>query len=137
MASARENDLNPDIKIGLELPFARSSRGLFGQTATTLEQAGHNIKNLLLTSKGERVMQPDFGSDLRSLLFEQTDDNINNDIKEAISDAMSNWLPYINRSNVNVIENETNLNQIKVSIDFSLNYDPNRFNTITLDIEGE
>jgi len=137
MASARENDLNPDIKIGLELPFARSSRGLFGQTATTLEQAGHNIKNLLLTSKGERVMQPDFGSDLRSLLFEQADDNINNDIKEAISDAMSNWLPYINISNVNVIENETNLNQIKVSIDFSLNYDPNRFNTITLDIEGE
>ncbi len=137
MASARENDLNPDIKIGLELPFARSSRGLFGQTATTLEQAGHNIKNLLLTSKGERVMQPDFGSDLRSLLFEQAGDNINNDIKEAISDAMSNWLPYINISNVNVIENETNLNQIKVSIDFSLNYDPNRFNTITLDIEGE
>jgi len=137
MASARENDLNPDIKIGLELPFARSSRGLFGQTATTLEQAGHNIKNLLLTSKGERVMQPDFGSDLRSLLFEQAGDNINNDIKEAISDAMSNWLPYINISNVNVIENETNLNQMKVSIDFSLNYDPNRFNTITLDIEGE
>ena len=137
MASARENDLNPDIKIGLELPFARSSRGLFGQTATTLEQAGHNIKNLLLTSKGERVMQPDFGSDLRSLLFEQADDNINNDIKEAISDAMSNWLPYINISSVNVIENETNLNQMKVSIDFSLNYDPNRFNTITLDIEGE
>jgi len=137
MASARENDLNPDIKIGLELPFARSSRGLFGQTTTTLEQAGHNIKNLLLTSKGERVMQPDFGSDLRSLLFEQADDNINNDIKEAISDAMSNWLPYINISSVNVIENETNLNQMKVSIDFSLNYDPNRFNTITLDIEGE
>jgi len=137
MASARENDLNPDIKIGLELPFARSSRGLFGQTATTLEQAGHNIKNLLLTSKGERVMQPDFGSDLRSLLFEQAGDNINNDIKEAISDAMSNWLPYINISSVNVIENETNLNQMKVSIDFSLNYDPNRFNTITLDIEGE
>jgi uncharacterized protein len=137
MASARENDLNPDVKIGLELPFARSRTGLFGLTETTLEQAGHNIKNLLLTSKGERVMQPDFGSDLRSLLFEQADDNINNDIKEAISDAMSNWLPYINISNVNVIENETNPNQMKVSIDFSLNYDPNRFNTITLDIEGE
>ena len=137
MASARENDLNPDVKIGLELPFARSRTGLFGLTETTLEQAGHNIKNLLLTSKGERVMQPDFGSDLRSLLFEQADDNINNDIKEAISDAMSNWLPYINISNVNVIENETNPNQMKVSRDFSLNYDPNRFNTITLDIEGE
>ena len=74
MASARENDLNPDTKIGLELPFARSRAGLFGLTETTLEQAGHNIKNLLLTAKGDRVMQPDFGSRLRELLFEQIND---------------------------------------------------------------
>ena len=137
MASARENDLNPDIRIGLELPFARSSRGLFGQTETTLEQAGHNIKNLLLTAKGERVMQPDFGSDLRSLLFEQADDNIDNDIRETINEAMSTWLPYIVISSVNISQDETKPNQMKVDIDFSLNYEPDRFNTITLDIEGE
>ena len=69
MASARENDLNPDIRIGLKLPFNRGSSGLFAQSQTTLEQTGSNIKNLLLTSKGERVMQPEFGSRLRDLLF--------------------------------------------------------------------
>jgi phage baseplate assembly protein W len=137
MASARENDLNPDTKIGLELPFARSRTGLFGLTETTLEQAGHNIKNLLLTAKGERVMQPDFGSNLRSLLFEQQDENLNINIKEAIQEAMSTWLPYIDISNVNISQDETKPNQMKVDIDFSLNYEPNRFNTITLDIEGE
>ena len=137
MASARENDLNPDIRIGLELPFARSRTGLFGLTETTLEQAGHNIKNLLLTAKGERVMQPDFGSDLRALLFEQQDENLNINIKEAIQEAMSTWLPYIDISNVNISQDETKPNQMKVDIDFSLNYEPDRFNTITLDIEGE
>ena len=137
MASARENDLNPDIRIGLELPFARSRTGLFGLTETTLEQAGHNIKNLLLTAKGERVMQPDFGSNLRSLLFEQQDENLNINIKEAIQEAMSTWLPYIDISNVNISQDETKPNQMKVDIDFSLNYEPDRFNTITLDIEGE
>ncbi len=137
MASARENDLNPDIRIGLELPFARSRTGLFGLTETTLEQAGHNIKNLLLTAKGERVMQPDFGSDLRALLFEQEDENLNINIKEAIQEAMSTWLPYIDISNVNISQDETKPNQMKVDIDFSLNYEPDRFNTITLDIEGE
>ena len=50
MESARENDLNPDVRIGLKMPFTRDRAGLFGQTETTLEQAGHNIKNLLLTS---------------------------------------------------------------------------------------
>ena len=114
MASARENDLNPDVKIGLELPFARSRTGLFGLTETTLEQAGHNIKNLLLTSKGERVMQPDFGSDLRSLLFEQEDENLNINIKEAIQEAMSTWLPYISISSVDITQDEKKLNQMKV-----------------------
>ena len=137
MPSARENDLNPDIRIGLELPFARSSRGLFGLTETTLEQAGHNIKNLLLTAKGERVMQPDFGSRLRELLFEQYTEDLTERIKEEIQDAMLTWLPYIDISNVNISQDETKPNQMKVDIDFSLNYEPDRFNTITLDIEGE
>jgi phage baseplate assembly protein W len=137
MASARENDLNPDTKIGLELPFARSRTGLFGLTETTLEQAGHNIKNLLLTAKGERVMQPDFGSDLRALLFEQADENIEERIEETILESISTWLPYISVGKIDIIEDETTPNLMKVNLNFYLNYDPHRFNTITLDIEGE
>jgi len=137
MASARENDLNPDTKIGLELPFARSRTGLFGLTETTLEQAGHNIKNLLLTAKGERVMQPDFGSDLRALLFEQADEDIEERIEETILESISTWLPYISVEKIDIIEDETTPNLMKVNLNFYLNYDPHRFNTITLDIEGE
>jgi len=137
MASARENDLNPDTKIGLELPFARSRTGLFGLTETTLEQAGHNIKNLLLTAKGERVMQPDFGSDLRALLFEQADEDIEERIEETILESISTWLPYISVEKIDIIEDETTPNLMKINLNFYLNYDPHRFNTITLDIEGE
>ena len=136
MASARENDLNPDVYIGLKLPFTRDRAGLFGQTETTLEQAGNNIKNLLLTSKGERVMQPEFGSDLRDLLFEQYTEDLTDRIKDAIEEAMSTWLPYIVISNVDVTENETNPNQTKVDLDFSLNYEPNRFDSITLNFDA-
>ena len=137
MASARENDLNPDVRIGLKLPFTRDRAGLFGQTETTLEQAGHNIKNLLLTAKGERVMQPDFGSDLRALLFEQADEDIEERIEETILESISTWLPYISVEKIDIIEDETTPNLMKVNLNFYLNYDPDRFNTITLDIEGE
>ena len=136
MASARENDLNPDVYIGLKLPFTRDRAGLFGQTETTLEQAGNNIKNLLLTSKGERVMQPEFGSDLRDLLFEQYTEDLTDRIKDAIEEAMSTWLPYITISSVNIIQDETNPNQTKVDLDFSLNYEPNRFDSITLNFDN-
>ena len=135
MASARENDLNPDIFIGLKLPFNRDKSGLFGRTQTTLEQAGSNIKNLLLTAKGERVMQPDFGSRLRELLFEQYTEDLSEKIKEEIQEAMSTWLPYIDIAKVDIIQDETNPNQTKVDLDFSLNYDPNRFDSITLNVD--
>ena len=136
MASARENDLNPDVYIGLKLPFTRDRAGLFGTTENTLEQAGYNIKNLLLTSKGERVMQPEFGSDLRDLLFEQYTEDLTDRIKDAIEEAMSTWLPYIVISSVDVIEDKTNPNQTKVDLDFSLNYEPNRFDSITLNFDN-
>ncbi len=136
MASARENDLNPDVRIGLKLPFTRDRAGLFGLTETTLEQSGHNIKNLLLTAKGERVMQPDFGSGLRELLFEQYTEDLTDRIKEEIQEAMSTWLPYIVISSVSIIEDETNPNQTKVDLDFSLNYEPNRFESITLNFDA-
>ena len=135
MASARENDLNPDIFIGLKLPFGRSKSGLFGKTQTTLEQAGSNIKNLLLTAKGERVMQPNFGSRLRDLLFEQYTEDLTERIKQEIQEAMSTWLPYIDIAQVDVIQNETNPTETNVDIGFSLNYEPDRFNSITLNFD--
>ena len=136
MASARENDLNPDVRIGLKLPFERGRAGLFAQSETTLEQAGSNVKNLLLTSKGERLMQPDFGSNLRDLLFEQYTEDLEIRITEEIQEAMSTWLPYIVISKVDIIQDETNTNQIKVDLDFSLNYEPNRFESITLNFDA-
>jgi uncharacterized protein len=136
MASARENDLNPDVYIGLKLPFTRDRAGLFGQTETTLEQAGHNIKNLLLTAKGERVMQPDFGSDLRALLFEQDTEDFIDRIQLAIEEAISTWLPYINIEEANVITDESNPNRVKIDIDFSLNYEPDRFDSVNLNFDA-
>jgi phage baseplate assembly protein W len=137
MASARENDLNPDIFIGLRLPFGRTKSGLFGRTQTTLEQAGSNIKNLLLTAKGERVMQPDFGSRLRELLFEQYTEDLSSRIENEIQEAISTWLPYIRIANVDIVQSDRDPNTTEVSINFSLNYEPDRFNSITLNFEGD
>jgi len=110
---------------------------LFGRTQTTLEQAGSNIKNLLLTAKGERVMQPDFGSRLRELLFEQYTEDLSSRIQNEIQEAISTWLPYINISSVNIVQSDEDPNTTSVDIDFALNYEPDRFNSITLNFDGD
>ena len=53
------------------LTYKGDNVGFFPRAKTVKEQAFSNIKNLLLTQKGERVGQPNFGSNLPSLLFEQ------------------------------------------------------------------
>ena len=49
--------------------------------ASAIKQA---IVNLLLTNKGERVLLPDYGSDIRSFLFEPLDFGTSVQIKNSI-----------------------------------------------------
>ena len=87
-------------------------------TKTSLEQSKFNITNLLLTNTGERVYQPEFGSRLRELIFEQIDDNLPTKIEEEVRRAISKWLPYVNISSVETLTNDTNENQIYVKIKY-------------------
>ena len=57
--------------IGPKLPLQKDNLyGFYSLTTQYKEQIQQNLKNLLLTSPGERVMLPDFGVGLRHFLFE-------------------------------------------------------------------
>ena len=127
MASVREIDKNDDIYVGVRFPLDHSQEGFFYKTKTILEQAKSNMRNLLLTSKGERVMQPEFGSTLTDVLFNQGE-YVENQIDEAIREAVSNWLPYIIINEINMFQQG---NQVDVSIDFSVTLEPDSFDTLT------
>ena len=127
MASVREIDKNDDIYVGVRFPLDHSQEGFFYKTKTILEQAKSNMRNLLLTSKGERVMQQEFGSTLTDVLFNQGED-VETEIDEAIREAVSNWLPYVIINEINMFQEG---NQVDVSIDFSVTLEPDSFDTLT------
>ena len=127
MSSVREKDRNEDVFIGVRFPLDHSQEGFFYKTKTILEQAKSNMRNLLLTSKGERVMQPEFGSTLTDVLFNQGED-VETEIDEAIREAVSNWLPYVIINEINMFQEG---NQVDVSIDFSVTLEPDSFDTLT------
>ena len=127
MASVREIDKNDDIYVGVRFPLDHSQEGFFYKTKTILEQAKSNMRNLLLTSLGERVMQPEFGSTLMDIIFNQGPD-VQNDVDESIREAVSNWLPYIIINEINMFQEN---NQVDVSIDFSVTLEPDSFDTLT------
>ena len=76
-----------DIGIGIALPFG-SGVSNFKLNYTTLDQARTNIVNLLLTHKGERFMQPDFGTNLRRFLFQPNTSRLEDEIKAEIQEKL-------------------------------------------------
>ena len=133
MSSARETDLDPKTYIGLSFPLRRDKFNDFAMTKNSLEQSQHNLKNLLLTYPGERVGQPEFGSRLRELCFEQIDDTLPELIEEEIRKAVSVWLPYINIIEVATLTEEGDKNKIFVRMKYSTSLNPQTIEQIELD----
>lgn len=87
---------------GITLPLKRGGNGYFEQAFTSFEQAKSNLKNLLLTKRGERVMQPEFGTGLETLLFEPMDDSFETKLTDVITETVNYWLPYINIEEIDI-----------------------------------
>ena len=109
---------------GLTLPVKRGNTGYFEQAFTTFDQAKANLRNLLATRRGERIMQPNFGTGLHSLLFEpMTDGVFEEKLQNTITQAVSFWLPYITIQQIDIrmTDEMKDRNLAEMSITFSVN----------------
>jgi len=130
------DDKDTNVSIGIDLPLRKNSvDGYFATTKTTVEAVKNNIKNLLLTNRGERVFQPLIGLNLRQFLFEQLTPEVIFEIQNDIRDTMNLWLPFVNIENIIVNEDTTTPNTIQVKVDFSIQQVPNSLDSITVRID--
>ena len=109
-----------NFAVGITLPIQKGETGYFRQSFQPFDQIKSNIKNLLLTKKGERVFQPDFGSGIHDLLFNPATERFEEDVENTINEALEKWLPYVivEDIDVDVSKDYTDNNQAKVSIKF-------------------
>ena len=107
--------------LGFKLPFAF---GINSETLNTktIDNVKDNLINLLLTTPGDRVFQPNLGVDISNLLFEQMGgdiDQLNAEMREEIETKVRLWMPFIR---VNTIDTSadvgSNIYSIKVSFTF-------------------
>ena len=132
--SVVQKDLDEDTFIGCELPMTYTSNGFFNRTKTALEQAKSNIKNLLLTNKGERLGNPTFGTNLLSVVFTQENTDLESRVEEEIRAAMGEFLPFINIVNIETNFSDDNMSTAIVNLRFSLNVDLTAEEDLALDL---
>ena len=125
-----------DYAIGISLPI-QIGNVAFNQTFQTIDQIKSNIKNLLLTKRGERVMQPEFGSGLQEVLFEFNDDDLSEKIETTITTAIDRWIPSVSIESILVESTDTlkDSNQVNISLTFRVNGNQNVQN-VTFNVNG-
>ncbi|MEO8681353.1 MAG: GPW/gp25 family protein [Vicinamibacterales bacterium] len=79
-----------------------------------IEQA---IQIILLTSRGERVMLPEFGAGLRDFVFEPNTDATRARLEESVRKALVDWEPRLNLERVEVTEGDAP-NLVLIHVDY-------------------
>ena len=113
-------DLEARKAIGYGFPL--NGNAVFKPTYQTRDQIKANLINYLLTNKKERVFNPNFGADLRSLLFENIIENNLENLQDIIQSDINKFFPMVNVREIKFDKLEDNN-----TINFSLTYDIESF----------
>ena len=115
--------------INLKFPLRSYRRGFFEMNNTTTAAVRENIKTLLMTVKGERVINPNIGTNIPTLmgqLFEQIEPGeMEAKIGAEITTALATWMPEVEMVGIRVYTQDTvpmgtalNPNDILVRMDY-------------------
>jgi phage baseplate assembly protein W len=124
-------NLNKNITIGISLPFNIPSA--FRSTYSFKDQLKYNLVNFLLTNKGERILNPNFGTNIRRQLFNQIDEDIYENLITEISDSIILYFPDITIEKLDVVPTYDN-NLITINLTYRINIS-NEKDTITINLE--
>ena len=110
-------DLNKNKAIGISLPF--NGKGVFKSTYATKDQIKSNLINLLLTYKGERILNPNFGADLPRLIFDQITEETLSKIQNQIITSVTTYIPEITLTNIQINPDIDN-NNLSINISYQI-----------------
>ena len=94
--------------------------GAYGLNKDLESMANQNLKMVILTNPGERIMSPSFGVGIRRLLFEPATPGTVETIKNRIQLQVKKYLPYIDLVNLRVFMSKTDATSLVVIIKYSI-----------------
>lgn len=119
------DDLARSNPIGIRTPisFAKSGNDMFSMSFDMASQIRDNLRNLLSTNSGERLMMADLGANLSELAFEMTSEDTDAEAARRIAAAVEKFMPYIELDSFEPSvdkSNDDNVIQSKIRITYSV-----------------
>tara|TARA_R110000824_G_scaffold111247_1_gene259645 strand:- start:164 stop:541 length:378 start_codon:yes stop_codon:yes gene_type:complete len=104
--------------LSVKLPLQKDKKFGFLLNTTYEDMILQNLKNLILTSPGERVWDPEFGIGLRRYLFELQSDTINSELAAKINEQIETYMPFVEILDIEVLRNTQIENMLNVTLSF-------------------
>jgi phage baseplate assembly protein W len=92
---ANKIPIDSNLRRAVGFGFPINGNAVFVPTYTTRDQIKANLVNFLLTNKGERLFNPNYGANLRAQLFEALEDDNLQSLESIISEYISNQFPMV------------------------------------------
>ena len=115
IANKQPIDSNPRKAVRFGFPI--NGDAVFVPTYTTKDQIKSNLVNYLLTNRGERVFNPNYGANLRTQVFEMIQDDSLENLESIIIEEIGERFPL-----VQVEQIEFNPEEDRNTLFFTLKY---------------
>lgn len=110
--------------INIEFPFQESKNGAFlSLNQVDAKAVRSDLMHLILTRKGERLYNPEFGTDLLRFIFEPNDSLTYSSIKLDIQSTVKKYLPNLEVNDIIVEIDENNEYRALIRIDYTITED--------------
>jgi phage baseplate assembly protein W len=107
--------------INIDFPFKNSPKGFFLNLNETDQNAiKADLMHLLLTRKGQRLYNPDFGTDLLKYIFEPNDERTLSEVKEEVASSVKKYLPKLLITNLTVTKSDDNEHVATIRLDYRI-----------------
>lgn len=107
---------------GVKYPISDESDRLtfFDMNETKSDGVKSMLLHLILTPKGQRLRNPNFGTNLIKYIFEQNDGETWSSIKEEIRKQVGLYLPQVIFENINIIKHNEDDHSVYIEVDYSI-----------------
>ncbi|EIM65435.1 GPW/gp25 family protein [Desulfobacter postgatei] len=114
---------------GFGFPVALDETGRVVRVSDTAA-IDRSIELILLTAKGERIMRPDFGSDLSTFVFKPLSEQNRRRMGTSVKTALQKWEPRIRLLAVEVRVSPKGPNIAEISIDYKVRQTHTKHNLV-------
>lgn len=109
-------------RFGIKYPFSSDNNEdiYIDLNDDIVDSTKSKVLHVVFTPKGQRLRNPDFGTDLIKYIFEPSDDLTEESLMEDIRTEIKKYVPEVNFERINIFDDENNEHGKIVVVEYSV-----------------